>query len=526
MKKNTMLIAKIIKTKLPLALVFAVAHLDLDAQTAGNPDSSFGTNGKVITPIWNDQGAHSVALQADGKIVVGASQYGNGGGMVIRYNSDGSVDSSFGTTGVVYLYGDVAHVVIQSDGKICAATTWYSGIDRDYRVTRLNIDGSLDSAYGNAGSVTTDIHNENNDVTSIAIQPDDKILVTGPSFISTALVRYNTDGSLDTTFGTGGIVYTTLSTTYWSSINFLAVQADGKIVGAGYYSDSTNFNSTDIAILRFNADGTSDTTFGNGGKVFIQLSNYLNFAEAIAIQTDGKIVVAAQIYNAQNYTDFGLVRCNPNGSLDSTFGIGGKVLTVVTNVDDYAYSMVIQPDGKIIVGGTSNISLSDSARFTLICYNTDGSLDSTFGTSGIVTTSFGSIYDWAYAVALQADGKIVLAGETNPVQFNDIAIARYISTTNVGIIDDEFPCVQELVYPNPIAGGTLTVAYELLREETITITLWDITGRQIITFMQSEKRASGKQKEVLTISQNLAGGTYVLQIRTHVNTTSVKVVKK
>jgi len=143
-----------------------------------------------------------------------------------------------------------------------------------------------------------------------------------------------------------------------------------------------------------------------------------------------------------------------------------------------------------------------------------------------VTTSFGSRYDWAYAVALQTDGKIVLAGETNPVQFYDIAIARYLSTLHVGIIDEPLYYMQGFVYPNPIAFGSFTIEYELQREEAITITLWDITGRNIVSFLDDEKRNSGKQKENLVMPQYIADGNYLLQIKTHTSITSVKVIKR
>ena len=208
-------------------------------------------------------------------------------------------------------------------------------------------------------------------------------------------------GDLDSTFGTGG-----KSTTDFSSSEYahaVAVQADGKVVAAGTASVGGTPNvNYDFAVFRYNANGSLDTSFDSDGKVTTRISNdYHNYdaAYAVAIQTDGRIVVAGS--SDLGGGSFALVRYNPDGSLDASFGSAGIVIS--TTIYGAIFDIAIQPDGKIVAGGSN---------FTIVRYNPNGSLDASFGTGGIVTTSFGMDVQEAYSVAVQTDGKIVAAGYT------------------------------------------------------------------------------------------------------------------
>ncbi len=387
----------------------------------GDLDPSFGTGGKVTTDFSGFGGrAAAVALQPDGKIIAGgraggANFYGTGFG-VARYNADGSLDSTFGIGGTVtidFFFGDdeVHSVLAQPDGKIVAAGSKIFQFPGDFELVRFNADGSLDASFGVGGKVTTDI-SDIDSINDAVLQPDGKIVVAGGTGSlgtgSLALARYNPDGTLDTTFGTGGIVVSGLPMIALT----LALQTDGRLVTAGA-------SGVSFGLARFNADGSVDTSFGAGGLVTTNFPEGFASANAVALQSDGKIVAAGG-----GSVPFVLARYNTDGSLDTSFGVGGKV---TGTYDDFAIAngAVVQPDSKIVAVGAAG-AFTTTAHFALARYNTDGSLDATFGTGGRVTTDFGGQFDFAQAVALQPDENIVVAGVAaiigSPDQF---ALARY-----------------------------------------------------------------------------------------------------
>ncbi|MFD9223461.1 hypothetical protein ACFWDI_26440 [Streptomyces sp. NPDC060064] len=277
--------------------------------------------------------------------------------------------------------------------------------------------GDLDPTFGTGGKVTTNFGGTDNEARGVAVQADGKIIAVGQSdsggTIDFALARYNPDGSLDSTFGTGGKVTTDFGG--GGDLAFgVVVQADGKIIAAGLdFSGSTFF---DFALARYNTDGSLDTTFGTGGKVTTDFGGSFDVAFGVVVQADGKIVAVGSAGGIA----FALARYNTDGSLDSTFGTGGKVTTNFGGGNE-ARAVALQADGKIIAAG---VSTSGTADFALARYNTDGSLDSTFGTGGKVTTNFGGT-DEARAVALQADGKIIAAGLDFSGGAFEFALARY-----------------------------------------------------------------------------------------------------
>jgi uncharacterized delta-60 repeat protein len=237
-----------------------------------------------------------------------------------------------------------------------------------------------------------------------------------------ALARYNTDGTLDTNFGTGGKVITAIgsSTDVAESV---AIQSDGKIVAAGF---SNNGSNNDFALVRYNTNGTLDTTFDSDGKVTTAIGSANDVAYSVAIQSDGKIVAAGYSRSGGSNDDFALVRYNTDGSLDTSFDSDGKVTTAIGGSNDYAESVTIQSDGKIVAAGHSY--MSSNYDFTLARYNTDGTLDTSFGTNGKVATAIGGSDDVAYSVAIQSDGKIVAAGYSYNGSNFKFALVRYAGT--------------------------------------------------------------------------------------------------
>lgn len=282
-------------------------------------------------------------------------------------------------------------------------------------------DGDLDTTFGTGGKVTTDFSAAFDAATAVAIQGDGKILVAGQADSGASnfgLARYLSTGALDSSFGTGGKVTTLLGLS--SVANAMALQPDGKIVLAGWSSNGSN---TDFAVARYRSDGTLDPAFGAGGKVITPIGTSDDVARAIALQADGKILVGGYRYASSNH-DFALVRYNPDGSLDTDFGTGGKVTTSFGTANDVGTGLAVQSDSKIILGGYYR-SASNGDDFAIARYNTDGSLDSTFGSGGKVTTTFTSGNDASTAVLLQPDGKILAAGLAQVSGNNDFAVARY-----------------------------------------------------------------------------------------------------
>jgi uncharacterized delta-60 repeat protein len=344
----------------------------------GSLDNSFGTGGIVITDMGTPYDvAYGVALQPDGKIVaVGrADDFPNFVDFAVaRYNADGTLDSSFGTGGKVItpvnsLSDYAIKVAVQSDGKIVAVGQTNSGTNTapnyDFAVVRYKPDGSLDTSFGTGGIVVTDFgSNGGENALDVAIQSNGKIVVVGAGGASTAArfaaARYNSDGLLDTTFGTGGKVVTFFGIS--GNAEAVAIQSDDNIVLAGWVGGT----STDFAIVRHNPDGSLDNSFGTGGIVRTDFGNFES-AKDVKIQSNGKIIVVSRTGSLSDNGDFAVARYNPNGTLDSSFGAGGKVITDL-GANDNAWAAAIQADGKIVAAGFSNTSGPPSSQFAVARY--------------------------------------------------------------------------------------------------------------------------------------------------------------
>ncbi len=307
---------------------------------------------------------------------------------------------------------------IQPDGKIVVAGRTNNGSDTDFAMARYNPDGSLDISFDGDGKVTTDFGSDDY-CYDIALQSDGKIVVAGYVIDSSgdnfALARYNTNGSLDTSFDGDGIVTTDFG--FYDHGYAIALQPNGKIVVAG---DVVNpITGSDFAVARYNPDGSLDISFDSDGKVTTNFG-YTDFGYDIALQSDGKIVVAGSAYNGSNY-DFTLICYNPDGSLDATFGGDGLVTTDIAGNDDSGSNVVIQSDGKIVVAGTSGQTMNSD--FAVVRYDPDGSLDTTFDGDGTVLTDLGDS-SGATSMIIQLDDKLVAAGLVG-VYSTDIALVRY-----------------------------------------------------------------------------------------------------
>ncbi len=413
-----------------------IGAYEFNPNAPGSLDTSFGSGGKVTTTQSFPMRANAVAIQSDGKMVVTGGSVGganNVGFITVRYNTDGSLDTSFGSSGVVRTlvnnlpFNEIGRsIAIQTDGKIViVGQTDISNNGSFFVVLRYNSNGSLDTSFDGDGIVTTrkpgSIGYEK--AFSVALQSDGKIVVSGesaspfPGGFETMVARYNPNGSLDVSFDGDGIAITPRMTNPNASgnteTNSVAIQADGKIVVGG---EAWNGSKTVFLALRYNANGSLDTGFDGDGMTTTAIGNGEDFARSVAIQRDGKILLTGVSVN--NATErIGIVRYNTDGSLDASFDGDGKVTTQIGTTSQ-GKSVAVQWNGKIVVG-----AIADSG-FTIVRYKRDGSLDNSWGAGGIVATDFEVFFDALQSVVIQPDGKIVAVGTTN--QNSKFAVARYL----------------------------------------------------------------------------------------------------
>jgi uncharacterized delta-60 repeat protein len=368
-----------------------------------------------------------MALQRDGRILL------LGGLKLLRFNSDGTPDTSFGTGGLVTVpfngsAFDLAQgLTVQADGKIVVVGGMTVAGQEDFALARFNADGTLDTGFGSGGRVTTDFSGLADRARRVVIQADGKIVVAGSTSLaippplakvdsSFGVARYNADGSLDPTFdltgkGRYGI----------ASIDFaqgLALQADGKIVVVGRTAPDGG-SVPNVGMIRILVDtppfipGTLDETFGVIGNGTVNsnlgLPGGRNGAEDVVVNADGSLLVVFGVRGGGAHFNFGLARFTSFQGRDGLLS-AGPLLTAFSTQDDFPRAMTLQADGKVIVVGQS-ANLSANADMAIARYSVNGgSLDTTFGNAGKVNVDFFGARDEAQAVAVQADGRIIVAG--------------------------------------------------------------------------------------------------------------------
>lgn len=407
----------------------------------GDLDLSFGAFGTGLagTPIRHSlgpigtAGAFASVVQPDDKIIaVGSVIYGqeNHDVALARYNADGTIDTDFGNGGQIAVRinssssEEAFAVALQPDGKIvvggyAVVTFSYSGTRRFFAVWRFNPDGTRDYSFGVAGSVLTEFRSLGGSqysqaaVRALVIQADEKIVAIGsatsPGWSSPghALVRYNSDGTLDNSFGSGGKINGVIGSYYYSAAYAAGLQSDGEIVTAGTSYYDTTFQKHDFSAVRFNQSGgsiDSETTTH-----FYDAAD--DYAYALAVQPDDKIILAGNTANnSPNYSDYALARYNADGTLDENFGYLGRVTVDIAGGPDAARGVTIQTDGKIVAAG--NTGVNGRSYFSLVRFREDGFPDFGFGFFGHVITDSSTGNARFNSVNTQSDGKIVAVGST------------------------------------------------------------------------------------------------------------------
>lgn len=380
---------------------------------SGSIDTSFNGTGFRITSISGTDYGYAVAVQSDGKILVsGTTSFaGDNNFSTVRYTTTGVLDSTFNGTGLMNTdFGGASSdtvygIALQADGKIILAGVSDNPGNYQFGIARYHSNGSADTTFNTTGRISNVfVGSTYAEGHSVVLQPDGKIVTGGFSYHGGlgrfAVSRNQTDGALDTTFNAVG--YTTTIINGGDDLGYsVALQADGKIVLAGY----TTSGSPAFGVVRYHSNGSVDTTFNSGGSVTTSIGPGADIGRAVAIQSDGKIVVGGYAAIGGN-DDFAVVRYNTDGSLDTNFNTSGIVTTNIGGPDQ-ANAIAIQPDGKILLGGTT---VNANGDYTVVRYHSNGSLDTTFNGTGIFVTTIGVDDDEIYGMGLQSDGKIVVGG--------------------------------------------------------------------------------------------------------------------
>ena len=415
---NPLKIAKAVTMALLVAATLLSSSTSAMAQ-AGNLDTTFGVGGIATTPNTSTgcrfASGCAMAIQGDGKIVVAGGLESAEGFALARYNTDGSLDQSFGSGGIVAVPtnngGGSFGVAIQKDGKIVTAAP----TDLDIFVFRFNPDGTLDDGFGSAGRVSLGTFAVGSSPGGVAVQSDGNILVA-----TDVLVRLLADGQLDSSFGTGG------KAPLLSGAQALSLLGNGKML----VMSGSVFQPGGAA--QYNGDGSLDLSFGTAGR-----SPTLGGSSAIATLSNGQFVLVGALTSGPSFgirpQGFVVVRYNSDGTIDTTFGTrGAAVTTFPSNNFSGASAVAVQSNGNIVAAGFTAVQNAQQASdFALARYTADGQLDTTFGTNGLVITSFNGDSASISALGIQSDGKIVAVGRDAPTSFGSpnpgFTLARYLS---------------------------------------------------------------------------------------------------
>ena len=435
MKKQISIVAKL--TLVSLAILQNIAYT---FSQSGVLDITFGNNGKVVTPINSSNSTiYSIALRDNGKIVAAGKSIFNGVDhfTIIQYNSDGSIDTNFGTSGKeITPIGETSvinSIAIQQDGKIVAGgsslvTTATSQITY-FTIARYKVNGTMDSSFGVNGIVQTQMSGQIAEIKKLLIKSNGNIIAGGRVNLLTfedipAVVQYNTNGTIDNSFATNGKFENYIGT--FQFVSDMAFTKDEKIIVTGVAKTGNILpDDDDFALFRILPNGLFDNSFGNSGIVYTDFANSSDAPYSIRILQDSSIIVAGYSYSWNpSITKFAAIKYDKNGTIINSFGNNGKITTDINGNTAIARSVAITSDNNFILSGNTFYSNED---FALVKLQSDGSLDNKFGSSGngIVTTDFLTYKDESFCSIIQPDGKIIIAGHAKDNSKFNFALVRY-----------------------------------------------------------------------------------------------------
>ena len=465
----------------------------LYAQKPGTLDKTFGRKGRQWDTVGRYADIRAMVIQPDGKIVIGApgAYKGNTTYRVDRLLADGTPDISFGTSGSVIIplpfsnkksKAYVTYLALTADGKILA------GGNSSY-IVKLTTKGVVDSSFGTNGLTQLYIGNYGN---AMLVQPDGRFVIGGNTFINNetsrvVLQRFLPNGNPDITFGDSGAIRER-----YGQISALALLPNGKIVAAGFSGDAYR-GSLKFLIERYNTNGKLDKTFSGDGVVDTAVVPNTCYITDLAIQPDGKILVSGGTYVEPGYPHFTVARYNKNGSIDTSFGTGGLAITLfpANSGGDLAQAdKVMLWNDKIIAAGYNDVSsFYNHSDLALVSYNTNGTLDSSFGNNGVQHANY-EYNEFTGSAALQPDGKIILLGlgrdedQTYEVR-NLLRYNGYPAQPLATASEKDHQSIPAIapslrMYPNPASDYITITGLPANAQSTITIT--DGLGKAIALY--------------------------------------------
>lgn len=503
-----------------------IGTLDADWDTDGVRVDSFDTGNDVARVVRvQPDGKVIICGNADiqGDIDIALIRYNTDGTPDHTFSGDGKATFNFGTSYDDYGY----NMALQPDGKIlvCGLTDSNSLSHNGMIVLRLNADGSPDQTFGSQGIVVINPNSAYCYPSVIAYNTaTHKIALAGDLWGTFFIYQMDSTGAPDATFGTGGMVKVAPATSFSYDVHGLAYQPDGRLVSAGTYGANGDIG---MYANRFNTDGTPDASFSVDGLVTTKFgSNNVDRCAGMALQADGKIVLAGYDYDyGNNVSSYALVRYNTDGTLDLSFNGTGHSAISFSGYACQATGIAIAADGKYLLSGNASpTNLEHHIAVTRV--NTDGTKDTYFGTGGQTLTNAANFaHQTCNDVAQAPDGRIVTTGEAGPdATAPNMATMRYLSGLHVGISDLHTQASAALIYPNPIQP-TEILRYTLSSDEKVTIQLYSTDGKMLQEFITEQPRTTGENIETLSFSPTLSAGDYILRLSTSQGSCNIKVNK-
>lgn len=510
-----------------------IATICLDSN--GTFDPSFSGDGQVTTNYMSfaDAGKKLLYSPSRERFIIAGSSQGNGASdySAAAFTPTGAIDNAFGVSGLttgaaIYPQNYCYAAALQKSGALLVAgATLDNQSPQKLGMTmiRFNRDGKRDLTFGGQGYVYTYIEDANQQANAIAIQPDSKILLAGDIQIGVntkyLVARYDSNGRVDETFADGVGYITNSLSAIKTFANGILLEQDGKIIIVGRTSnDNLSFN---MYIARLLTGGVPDYTYGNSSKTIINTGSNANVS-AVIRQPDGKIVIGGNT-DGVGGKDIVLARVTTNGIVDSTFGTNGLVILKADSSTEFCNSIVMRPSGRmIVIGHTVKNTISDC----LLSFITeDGKVDTRFGVNGQSVIDMGSSSEY-FSDAMVDNNLLVVAGSVSmPESSMDLMITRVFLSNDLGVLTMGEEPNNVCVFPNPLQSTT-TVTYSLTKPEHLSIMLMDMSGRYVQSFVTDEFRSVGDHTEKLVMGDALPAGAYMLIFSNGKDSQPVKVIKQ
>ncbi len=503
---------KIFNYLLTAAMICSTANAF--AQTSGI-DLSFGEDGIASSDINGkfDDATDLVVLPDGDILVAGNSMAGSHYEfMVSRFNSDGSVDESFGENGNATIEFSTFHclvkaMAVQEDGKIVLVGNYDNNYYTDPAIARFNSDGTIDTGFGGTGFIKLDLSAQFDDFNDVVIQPDGKILVAGSSYKygtdDFLLVRFLSNGSFDEDFGNDGFVYTDFSTSQ-DIIYSLLLQADKKIVVSGYSGPGSFY----FAAARYFENGLLDPTFSIDGKMTIGSGSTADKCFGMAMQSDSSFILAGN-HHSGAIDQHMIARIDKFGILDPTFGTAGVSYINSAAAADLINDVTVQPDNKIVLCGVRD----GNAAF--IRLNKNGLVDNTFGTDGIITPDpdLGALT--LRSIVISDDASVIACGSVDQDDYSDFMLMK-ITVDIASAISNPVSAIKEIrLYPNP-AVDQIQIEMNAASDDLQLLMITDMNGRVIY----QEEMNSSNYTHIIHLPASIRSGSYLLTAFTKNGTTT------